>query len=296
MLVIFCACIQQVQVVAQLFGTKNWEDGAGHGAGAANPVRLWTARPAQALLCVECCGMERAAAAAAAATCGGGSDESDGFEYAEVSDPSDGSDSDSDFDGARGPEDLAAATRAIAGHVAQLAARREARGTSSTDVGVEGPPQAEKLARMEAELTQLRELKDFKARIDRLKAGKALAMEGAREESAPGLAAEPAPVDAGGAAATAALVTGGCQCGSVRYSMASPAKNTYHCHCLMCRKLHGALFATFSVCAKTAWVLEKGRLTVFDSSPGVTCQFCGKCGCQILSSVAESEQHPRMAI
>ena len=41
-------------------------------------------------------------------------------------------------------------------------------------------------------------------------------------------------------------LSGGCQCGAVRYRVTSAAKRTFHCHCLMCRKLHGAVYVTFS--------------------------------------------------
>ena len=58
----------------------------------------------------------------------------------------------------------------------------------------------------------------------------------------------------------------------------------------MCRKCHGALFASFSVYPKEAWSLTSGELTVFHSSEGVTRQFCGSCGCQILSTVASTPE------
>ena len=81
-------------------------------------------------------------------------------------------------------------------------------------------------------------------------------------------------------------ITGGCLCGAVRYKLTTPAKSTYHCHCLMCRKLHGALFATFSVFAAASWEVTTGQLSVYNSSPGVTRQFCATCGCQVLSTVS----------
>eukprot|EP01043_Picozoa_sp_COSAG02_P086294 COSAG02_NODE_23769_length_709_cov_0.603279_2_plen_169_part_01 len=81
-------------------------------------------------------------------------------------------------------------------------------------------------------------------------------------------------------------ITGGCLCGAVRYRLSTPAKSTYHCHCLMCRKIHGALFATFSVFPSTSWKLTGGQLSVYCSSPGTTRQFCATCGCEILSTVS----------
>lgn len=79
------------------------------------------------------------------------------------------------------------------------------------------------------------------------------------------------------------LIAGGCQCGAVRYRIAAPAERTIHCHCAMCRKVHGAMFATFSAFPRARFTLEKGEeaLRVFRSSPSVRRVFCGRCGCPL---------------
>ncbi len=38
---------------------------------------------------------------------------------------------------------------------------------------------------------------------------------------------------------------GQCLCGSVIYKVAAIENRMGHCHCSMCRKFHGAAFATF---------------------------------------------------
>lgn len=78
-------------------------------------------------------------------------------------------------------------------------------------------------------------------------------------------------------------ISGGCQCGTVRYRVRAPAERTTHCHCSMCRKMHGALFATFSAFPRRSFSLEGGAdaLCVFRSSPGVRRIFCGRCGCPL---------------
>lgn len=96
--------------------------------------------------------------------------------------------------------------------------------------------------------------------------------------------------DASSEKAVACEITGGCLCGAVRYKLSTPAKNTYHCHCLMCRKIHGTLFASFSVFPSTSWKITAGQLSVYCSSPGTTRQFCARCGCQILSTVSSVAQ------
>ena len=40
--------------------------------------------------------------------------------------------------------------------------------------------------------------------------------------------------------------TGGCQCGAVRYEAAGPPSRTHFCHCRMCQKALGNLFAALA--------------------------------------------------
>ncbi|HCA63195.1 MAG TPA: GFA family protein, partial [Pseudomonas sp.] len=40
--------------------------------------------------------------------------------------------------------------------------------------------------------------------------------------------------------------TGSCLCGVVRYRIDAPIDALTHCHCKMCRKAHGAAFATYA--------------------------------------------------
>src|SRR6202161_1513969 len=37
---------------------------------------------------------------------------------------------------------------------------------------------------------------------------------------------------------------GSCLCGGIQYELSSELRGTTHCHCSMCRKAHGAAFAT----------------------------------------------------
>ncbi len=82
-------------------------------------------------------------------------------------------------------------------------------------------------------------------------------------------------------------VHGGCQCGAVRYTLAAPPAEVVHCHCSMCRKAHGALFATAGLYDKTAVVIESGEqaLSRYESSPGNHRLFCAHCGGQLFLMV-----------
>ena len=82
---------------------------------------------------------------------------------------------------------------------------------------------------------------------------------------------------------SAAPLGGGCFCGAVRYRVSAPATRTFHCHCSMCRKLHGAIFATFSTVPEDGFVVEQGEasLGVFESSALMRRSFCTACGSQL---------------
>ncbi len=82
-------------------------------------------------------------------------------------------------------------------------------------------------------------------------------------------------------------LTGGCQCGAVRYTLAGPFREVMHCHCSMCRKAHGALFASFGVADPEAFTLDSGddNLGDYESSPGSHRMFCRTCGGQVLNRI-----------
>ena len=44
---------------------------------------------------------------------------------------------------------------------------------------------------------------------------------------------------------TEQIVSGSCLCGAVRFTQRGPFTHMTHCHCSICRKHHGAAFATY---------------------------------------------------
>jgi len=79
-------------------------------------------------------------------------------------------------------------------------------------------------------------------------------------------------------------ITGGCQCGAVRYELTKPVAEVSHCHCSMCRKLHGALFASFgTVSLNDLSITGEENLGTHRSSPPVARRFCTRCGGQVMS-------------
>jgi hypothetical protein len=73
-------------------------------------------------------------------------------------------------------------------------------------------------------------------------------------------------------------ITGGCQCGAVRYALhAMPAKPCI-CHCRMCQKAAGNLFGSFAGVAYGDFELTRGEPASFRSSDLADRLFCGQCG------------------
>lgn len=79
-------------------------------------------------------------------------------------------------------------------------------------------------------------------------------------------------------------ITGRCQCGVVRYTIQAPAIELYHCHCSICRRSHGTIFATYATVPRDKLVIERGadNLATYSSSAVVQRHFCRTCGCQLI--------------
>lgn len=76
------------------------------------------------------------------------------------------------------------------------------------------------------------------------------------------------------------MTTGSCLCGTVRYEIDGPFDMMVHCHCSMCRKEHGAQFATFAAAPLDGfrWISGQDNITAYQSSEhGQRC-FCRTCG------------------
>ena len=77
-------------------------------------------------------------------------------------------------------------------------------------------------------------------------------------------------------------LTGGCQCGAVRYTVHASPTEVAHCHCSMCRKTSGSLFLTSAKIAAEHLAIEgEENLTSYQSSPNLVRQFCETCGCPL---------------
>ena len=72
-------------------------------------------------------------------------------------------------------------------------------------------------------------------------------------------------------------MTGGCQCGRVRYEAEIDSDDAYFCHCRMCQKATGGFAAAFVQVepGKLKWLSEPDW---YESSPIARRPFCSHCG------------------
>ena len=73
--------------------------------------------------------------------------------------------------------------------------------------------------------------------------------------------------------------TGSCLCGDVQWSV-DAVTPLAHCHCSVCRKIHGTAFATYMAAGADACRFTEGEASVtwYESSPGFRRAFCSRCG------------------
>ena len=85
-------------------------------------------------------------------------------------------------------------------------------------------------------------------------------------------------------------VTGGCQCGGVRYAIAGPLGRPSICHCRMCQKAFGAFYAPLVSVPLAGFRLTRGALSVFRSSDLAERGFCRGCGTPLSFGYLDSDQ------
>jgi hypothetical protein len=74
------------------------------------------------------------------------------------------------------------------------------------------------------------------------------------------------------------VATGGCQCGAVRYAFYAPLENAHVCHCRMCQRATGGVFAALAGGAAANFSWTRGTPRFFASSSLAQRAFCEQCG------------------
>jgi hypothetical protein len=75
------------------------------------------------------------------------------------------------------------------------------------------------------------------------------------------------------------MIRGSCACGRVRFEI-DAVRSMSHCHCITCRKLTGASFATYAHVEKGRfrWLGGQEQIHHYESAPGSSRAFCPACG------------------
>jgi hypothetical protein len=75
-------------------------------------------------------------------------------------------------------------------------------------------------------------------------------------------------------------LTGGCNCGAVRYEVAAPLVKASYCHCKRCQRRSGAAASASAHPAEGAFRIVAGedRLRMWQPEGGGEKWFCGDCG------------------
>lgn len=85
-------------------------------------------------------------------------------------------------------------------------------------------------------------------------------------------------------------LTGGCQCGAVRYRLNAKPQNAHVCHCRMCQKAMGNVFAALARVELDQIEWTRGKPSVFMSSSIVERGFCDKCGTPLTFRYADTNR------
>lgn len=76
-------------------------------------------------------------------------------------------------------------------------------------------------------------------------------------------------------------ITGGCPCGALRFAASGQPWRVGLCHCLDCRKSHGALFHASAIFPETAVTITGEARHFRDRS------FCPTCGSQVYAHIGD---------
>jgi len=87
----------------------------------------------------------------------------------------------------------------------------------------------------------------------------------------------------------AQAATGGCQCGAVRYRLSMQPQRTHLCHCRMCQRAVGNVFAALTGVKKDRIEWTRGKPAFFASSSLAQRGFCANCGTPLTFAYHDAE-------
>lgn len=92
---------------------------------------------------------------------------------------------------------------------------------------------------------------------------------------------------------------GSCLCGVVKFEIDEFLPQAAHCHCSMCRKFHGAAYATIAGVFRSnfRWIEGVDALKGYTAANGTTRTFCRHCGSSLtFSSPRAPEEEVEIAL
>jgi hypothetical protein len=80
-------------------------------------------------------------------------------------------------------------------------------------------------------------------------------------------------------------ITGGCNCGAVRYQVTEPFRSASYCHCTRCQRRTGAAASANGRAERGSFEITAGedRLCAWRPETGFEKWFCGHCGSALFS-------------
>ena len=97
------------------------------------------------------------------------------------------------------------------------------------------------------------------------------------------------------------LLTGGCECGAVRYECTADPLLMFNCHCRPCQKVTGGAYTPVVVIPSKAFKITKGKLT-YHFTRSVRGErhphkrgFCGACGSRMTGGESKNPR-PWLAV
>ena len=87
----------------------------------------------------------------------------------------------------------------------------------------------------------------------------------------------------------AVTLAGGCLCGAIRYHCAAQPCDVHYCHCRLCQKAFGNVFAVFGSLPMAALSFTRGKPRHFRSTPYAERGFCDACGTPLTFRYLRSE-------
>lgn len=93
------------------------------------------------------------------------------------------------------------------------------------------------------------------------------------------------------------MIKGSCLCGAIEYEVEPDFSKVFNCHCLQCRKSHGAAFATQAFAKGETLKFLKGAefLKEYTGHGGVRA-FCSNCGSRLMNYAPEKKLYLSVAL